>query len=70
MQGALRKELHMALFVEPFKTTTSESLTNKFTQNLEQLTKPLHLCRILAEGTLGTGCCRKGTVHFLFRRAL
>ena len=36
IQGALRKVLLIAPFVERFKTATLESLTDKFCQYLEQ----------------------------------
>ena len=39
VQGALRNELRIARFVEHFKTTTLESLTHKFCQNLNNLLK-------------------------------
>ena len=38
VQGALRKELHIAPFVERFKATLWESLLDKFCQYLEQFT--------------------------------
>ena len=38
VQGALRKELHIAPFVERFKTTLWERLLDKFCQYLEQFT--------------------------------
>ena len=38
VQGALRKELRIAPFVERFKTTTLGSLTDEFCQYLKQFT--------------------------------
>ena len=37
-QGALRKVLHSAPFVEQFKTALWEGLAEKFCQHLEQIT--------------------------------
>ena len=38
VKGAVRKDLHIAPFVEPFNTLLWESFTDKFCQNLEQFT--------------------------------
>ena len=38
VQGALRKELHIATFVECFKQPLWEDLADKFCQYLEQIT--------------------------------
>ena len=38
LRGALRKELHIAPFVERFKTTLRKSITDKLFQYFEQFT--------------------------------
>ena len=70
VQGALRKDLFSAPFLEDLQTATLGKSTNKFCQYLEQFTKTSHFCRIFADERLCTGCSTKGAVRCSFHRAL
>ena len=69
VQGALRKEVLIAIFVERLKTPTLESITERFGQYLEQFTETLYFWQIFADRRLSTRWSTKGAAHCSFRRA-
>ena len=69
-QGALRKQLHIAPFVECFKTATLGKSSCKSCHCLEKFVKALYFCWLSADSKLYTRCSAKAAAHCVFCRAL
>ena len=65
MQGALQKELWIAPFIERFKRTTFESLSDKFCQYFEQNAEAFYFCQFFADKRLSSRNSTKRLLPFV-----
>ena len=65
VQGALQKELCIAPFIERFKRTTFESLSDKFCQYFEQNAEAFYFCQFFADKRLSSRNSTKRLLPFV-----